>query len=226
MQAEREVASTTGPLRKLLDVVADRFRLQGIEKARAIEAIETALRRGGGRVNVYAAGDESAEPQLWRYSTGLHCPRATCATPIRSRAVLVQLCCRRLRHLPRLRPRDRRRLGPRDPDGRRRCATARSRRSRRRRDPGRPDYAGEAGIPRTAWYQLGAGAPRLGDRRRPGLEGPLEQTVVRHPALLRLPRSKAYKMHIRVLCPSTAATPCPACGGRAARTEALLWRMG
>src|SRR4051794_20741569 len=52
VQAEREVASPTGP-RKVLDVVADRFRIQHTEKARAIEAIETALKRGSGRVNVY-----------------------------------------------------------------------------------------------------------------------------------------------------------------------------
>src|SRR6185369_16466775 len=38
VQAEREVASPTGP-RKLLDVVADRFRIGTTEKARAIEAI-------------------------------------------------------------------------------------------------------------------------------------------------------------------------------------------
>jgi excinuclease ABC subunit A len=42
VHAEREVATPTGP-HKLLDVVADRFRLQGAEKARVIEAIETAL---------------------------------------------------------------------------------------------------------------------------------------------------------------------------------------
>src|SRR4051812_10877892 len=39
VQAEREVATPTGP-RKVLDVVADRFRMHGVEKARAIEAIE------------------------------------------------------------------------------------------------------------------------------------------------------------------------------------------
>src|SRR2546426_3548313 len=50
VQAQREVASTTGP-RKLLDVVADRFRIQGVEKVRAVEAIELALKRGSGRVN-------------------------------------------------------------------------------------------------------------------------------------------------------------------------------
>ena len=126
VHAEREVASPTGP-RKLLDVVADRFRIQATEKVRAVEAIEMALKRGGGRVNVYAvflplplagegrgrdgafephaasppsgpgmqAGPRTAgegvpgaenpspppsprrgegEEQLWRFSTGLHCP--------------------------------------------------------------------------------------------------------------------------------------------------------
>jgi len=53
VQAEREVATTTGP-RKVLDVVADRFRLQGTEKARAIEAIEVAFKHGAGRLAVYA----------------------------------------------------------------------------------------------------------------------------------------------------------------------------
>ena len=89
----------------------------GTEKARAIEAIETALRRGSGRVNVYVVpGDEGAEPQLWRFSTGLHCPESDLALrrPAAG-AVLVQFGRRRVRHLPRLRPRDWRRLGPRDP---------------------------------------------------------------------------------------------------------------
>jgi excinuclease ABC subunit A len=65
VQAEREVASPTGP-RKLLDVVADRFRIQGTEKVRAVEAIETALKRGSGRVNVYVLESEPvrAEPHL------------------------------------------------------------------------------------------------------------------------------------------------------------------
>ena len=55
VHAEREVASPTGPS-KLLDVVADRFRIGTAEKVRAIEAIEMALKRGSGRVKVYAGG--------------------------------------------------------------------------------------------------------------------------------------------------------------------------
>ena len=43
VHGEREVASPTGP-RKVLDVVADRFRIQGTEKVRVVEAIETALK--------------------------------------------------------------------------------------------------------------------------------------------------------------------------------------
>lgn len=58
VQTEREVATTTGS-RKVLDVVADRFRLGTAEKARVVEAIEVALKRGG-RLNVYVV-EEGAQ---------------------------------------------------------------------------------------------------------------------------------------------------------------------
>ena len=54
VQAEREVATPTGA-RKVLDVVADRFRLSAVEPSRAVEAIELALKRGSGRVNVFVS---------------------------------------------------------------------------------------------------------------------------------------------------------------------------
>jgi excinuclease ABC subunit A len=73
IHAEREVATPTGP-RKLLDVVADRFKLGNTEQARVVEAIELAIKRGGGRLNVYWSLDAEATPELWRFSTGLHCP--------------------------------------------------------------------------------------------------------------------------------------------------------
>ena len=47
VQAEREADG-----KKLLDVVADRFRLGQAEKVRVMEAIELALKRGSGRLNV------------------------------------------------------------------------------------------------------------------------------------------------------------------------------
>ena len=74
IHAEREVATPTGP-RKLLDVVADRVKLGNTEQARVVEAIELAIKRGGGRLNVYweKLGSDT-DFSLWRFSTGLHCP--------------------------------------------------------------------------------------------------------------------------------------------------------
>ena len=70
VQAERTVGD-----RKLLDVVADRFRLATTERVRAMEAIELGLKRGSGRLTVYVLSDDG-EPVLWKYSTGLHCPES------------------------------------------------------------------------------------------------------------------------------------------------------
>ncbi|CAN5425204.1 excinuclease ABC subunit UvrA [soil metagenome] len=69
VHAEREVATPAGP-HKLLDVVADRFRLHITEKVRVIEAIETALKRGG-RLNVYVQ-HETASAE--RVVTGAEAP--------------------------------------------------------------------------------------------------------------------------------------------------------
>jgi excinuclease ABC subunit A len=76
VQAQREVDSPTGK-RKLLDVVADRFRVAQADRQRVVEAIEASLKRGGGRVNIYVlppASDaplapeaQPAEPEIWRF---------------------------------------------------------------------------------------------------------------------------------------------------------------
>lgn len=101
VQGEREIATLTGP-RKVLDVVADRFRMANAERARVIEAIEVALKRGSGRLTAHALpADEGGRPaagpqggtapsggsephdvgsvggssgEVWKFSTGLHCP--------------------------------------------------------------------------------------------------------------------------------------------------------
>ena len=53
VQAER----TDGD-KKVLDVVADRFRLGSAERARVVEAIELALKRGSGRMAAYVLSDQ------------------------------------------------------------------------------------------------------------------------------------------------------------------------
>jgi excinuclease ABC subunit A len=68
-----------------LEVVQDRVKMSGAEKARVVEAIEAALRVGTGRVNVFvgdadpassppqAPGMTSAAGTAWKFSTDLHC---------------------------------------------------------------------------------------------------------------------------------------------------------
>ena len=68
VQAEREVATPTGP-RKVLDVVADRFRIGNVEKARVVEAIEVALKRGSGRLNVYVLNEPVARRMRSSYES-------------------------------------------------------------------------------------------------------------------------------------------------------------
>ena len=54
-----------------LEVVADRFRASRATKPRMIEAFETALKFGKGRLAIYAESDD--ETQCWRFSEKLSC---------------------------------------------------------------------------------------------------------------------------------------------------------
>jgi excinuclease ABC subunit A len=64
-------AREAGQAGEILHVVQDRFRLSNAERGRAIEAIETALRLGLGRMAVRA--QEPAGETVWRFSSDLHC---------------------------------------------------------------------------------------------------------------------------------------------------------
>ncbi len=80
VQAQREVTSVSGP-RKVLDVVADRFRLGGVERARVLEAIEVALKHGSGRMTVYAIGQPRADGGGVQFSDGPSLGSGTAAEP-------------------------------------------------------------------------------------------------------------------------------------------------
>ena len=41
-----------------------------------MEALEVAFKRGSGHITVYALPDGDGEPDLWRFSAGLHCPES------------------------------------------------------------------------------------------------------------------------------------------------------
>ncbi|HJV96510.1 MAG TPA: excinuclease ABC subunit UvrA, partial [Albitalea sp.] len=231
VQAEREVASPTGP-RKLLDVVADRFRIQGIEKARAIEAIEVALKRGTGRVNVYALAEEG-EPALWRFSTGLHCPdsdiRYTDPQPALFSFNSAMGACETCRGFGRVIGVD---YGLVIPDHRK---TLRSGAIKPMQTPAWKEcqddlmkYGGEAGIPRdTAWAQLTEAQRGWVINGSPHWNGNWNKQWYGVKRFFEYLESKAYKMHIRVLLSKYRSyTPCETCGGARLKTEALLWRLG
>lgn len=231
VQAEREVASPTGP-RKVLDVVADRFRIQQTEKVRAIEAIEVALKRGAGRVNVYVLADE-AEPALWRFSTGLHCPDSDIRYQDPQPALFsfnsAMGACDTCRGFGRVIGVD---YGLVIPDGRK---TLRAGAIKPMQTPAWKEcqddlmkYGGEAGIPRdTPWSQLTEAQRDWVVNGSPHWNGNWNKQWYGVKRFFEYLESKAYKMHIRVLLSKYRSyTPCEVCGGARLRTEALLWRLG
>ncbi|WP_181969786.1 excinuclease ABC subunit UvrA [Paraburkholderia sp. DHOC27] len=235
VQAQRDVQSPTGP-RKLLDVVADRFRLSAVDKARAVEAIEASLKRGGGRVNVYVlpqAAEESAEPQIWRFSTGLHNPdsdlRYADPQPALFSFNSAYGACETCRGFGRVIGVD---LGLVIPDARK---TLRGGAIKPMQTPAWKEcqddlmrYAAKAGIPRdTAWSELTQAQRDWVINGSPDWNGKWQSHWYGVRRFFEYLESKAYKMHIRVLLSKYRSyTPCETCGGARLKTESLLWRLG
>ncbi len=227
VQAERTVGS-----RKVLDVVVDRFRASTAEKVRVVEAIELALKRGSGRINVYASADES-ETQLWRWSTGLHCPESELRYSDPQPALFsfnsAFGACDTCRGFGRVIGVD---FGLVIPDERK---TLRGGAIKTIQTPAWKEcqddlmkYAGEAGIPRdTAWAQLTPAQREWVIGGSPNWKGKWNQQWYGVRRFFEYLESKAYKMHIRVLLSKYRSyTPCHVCGGARLKTEALLWRLG
>lgn len=239
VQARRDVASPTGP-RKVLDVVADRFRLHQIDKARAIEAIEASLKRGGGRVSIYVlaqapegADGGAAQSQVWRYSTGLHDPDSDLryADP---QAALFSFnsaygACETCRGFGRVIGVD---LGLVIPDARK---TLRGGAVKPMQTPAWKEcqddlmrYAAKANIRRdTPWAELTPAEQDWVINGSPDWNGKWQSQWYGVKRFFGYLESKAYKMHIRVLLSKYRSyTPCAVCGGARLKTEALLWRLG
>ena len=56
-----------------LEVIQDRVRLEPDNRGRIVEALETALRLGRGRLTVYPLNDQREPETPWRFSADLHC---------------------------------------------------------------------------------------------------------------------------------------------------------
>ena len=231
VHGQREVASMTGP-RKVLDVVADRFRLENVEKARVVEAIEASLRRGGGRASIYAT-PEGGEEQSWRFSTGLHCPdsdlRYADPQPALFSFNSAYGACDTCRGFGRVIGVD---LGLVIPDARR---TLREGAIKPMQTPAWKEcqddlmrYAAKAGIPRDVpWSNLTEAERHWVVHGSPDWTGQWNKQWYGVMRFFNYLESKAYKMHIRVLLSKYRSyTPCETCGGARLKTEALLWRLG
>ncbi len=230
VQAERVVGE-----RKLLDVVADRFRLQGTERARALEAIESSLKRGGGRVNVYVLpSDEAAEPQIWRFSTGLHCPESDLRYADPQPALFsfnsAYGACDACRGFGRVIGVD---LGLVIPDERK---TLREGAIKPMQTPAWKEcqddlmrYAAAADIPRgTPWAELTQAQKDWVINGDPAFKrGGWNKQWYGVRRFFDYLESKAYKMHIRVLLSKYRSyTTCETCGGARLKTESMQWRLG
>ncbi|HEX2546864.1 MAG TPA: excinuclease ABC subunit UvrA, partial [Ramlibacter sp.] len=231
VQAEREVATPTGP-RKVLDVVADRFRIRGVEKARAIEAIEVALKRGSGRLSVYAGDDEAKD--VWKFSTGLHCPESDIryGDPVPSMFSFNSPvgACETCRGFGRVIGVDYGLVIPNDK------LTLRAGAIKTFQTPAWSEsqddmmrHAEAAGIPRdTPWYKLTPEQKQWVIHGAPNYrEGNWNRQWYGVKRFFEYLESKSYKMHIRVLLSKYRSyTPCHACGSARLKTDSLIWRLG
>jgi excinuclease ABC subunit A len=232
IHAEREVATPTGP-RKLLDVVADRFKLGNTEQARVVEAIELAIKRGGGRLNVYWSLDAEATPELWRFSTGLHCPDSDLrySDPIPSMFSFNSAvgACDTCRGFGRVIGVDYGLVIPNDK------LTLRAGAIKTIQTPAWVEtqhdlmrHAEAEGIPRdTPWYKLSQEHKDWVINGSPLWKGKWNHQWYGIKRFFEYLESKAYKMHIRVLLSKYRSyTPCGTCAGARLKTDSLLWRIG
>ena len=240
--AKGKKAKAAAPLKvKMLDVVADRFRLGNVERARVYEAIEVALKRGSGHMTVYvlpesaveAAGAQPTEPQLWKFSLGLHCPESGLSyqEPIPSLFSFNSAvgACEACRGFGRVIGVDWGLVIPNDK------LTLRTGAIKPVQTPAWKEiqddlmrHAEAEGIPRdTAWAKLTDAQKSWVLDGSPNWNGKWTQTWYGIKRFFEYLESKAYKMHIRVLLSKYRSyTECPTCGGARLKTESLLWRLG
>jgi excinuclease ABC subunit A len=234
--------------RRVLDVVADRFRLGAAERARVLEAIEVALKHGSGRLNVYILNQPPRQaeqvqaathfeathlPEIWRFSTGLHCPESNLryTDPIASAFSFNSAvgACDTCRGFGRVIGVDYGLVIPNEK------LTLRAGAIKPMQTPAWKEaqidlmrHAETEGIPRdTPWNKLSPEQQHWVINGSPHWNGKWNQHWFGVKRFFEYLETKAYKMHIRVLLSKYRSyTPCPDCGGARLKTESLLWRIG
>jgi excinuclease ABC subunit A len=66
-------SATLSPQLRTLRVVQDRFRFEGAEASRVMEAFDIALKMGNGLIALHALDPDGADTDVWKFSDKLHC---------------------------------------------------------------------------------------------------------------------------------------------------------
>ena len=222
--------------RKHLEVVQDRFRMSSAGRERVIEALESALSVGHGRIQIHRIDEEGKPGASWKFSDDLHC--ADCDIHYRDPSQGMFSfnspvgACETCRGFGRVIGIDFGLIVPDEGKTLREGAVKPwQTKSFRECQDDLESYAAKRGIPLDTPFRELTQA-----QREWVLEGEPEWVSwrkswpgtwygVRH--FFAWLESKAYKMHIRVLLSKYRAyTPCTVCEGSRLKHEALLWRVG
>ncbi len=216
-----------------LDVVQDRLRFSGAERARVMEALEAALRVGQGRVNVHALDDAGATRETWRYSSDLHCAECDIHYPDPMPSLFSFNspigACETCRGFGRVIGVDYGLVVP-DESKTLRDGAVKPWQTKSFNECQRDllKFAPRFDIPLdTPWRELSEDERRWVIEGEPEWKGKWNKQWYGIKHFFIWLESKAYKMHIRVLLSRYRAyTPCAACGGARLKPEALLWKLG
>jgi len=214
----------------VLEMIQDRIRFATADRDRVIEALESALRIGRGRVAIHVLDDAERVARVWRFSSDLHC--ADCDIHYREPTPSLFSfnsplgACESCRGFGRIIGVD---FGLIVPDESKSLRGGAVRpwqtESYRECQDDLARFARKRGVPLdTPWRELSAEQRKWVLEGEGSWEDKLWYGVRRFFAWL---ESRAYKMHIRVLLSKYRAyTPCTDCGGARLKTDALLWRLG
>ena len=214
------------------EVIQDRLRAGRAERSRVLEALETALRVGRGKVAIHAVDDADPPNTLavWRFSSGLHCAECDLSYQEPSPSLFSFNsplgACETCRGFGRVIGVDYGLVVPDDSKTLRGGAIKPwQTKAYAECQQDLEKYARKRAIPLdTPWRDLSA------QQRDWVIEGEGEWSkgvwygAKRFFAWL---ESRSYKMHVRVLLSRYRAyTPCETCGGARLKTQGLLWRVG
>ncbi len=213
-----------------LEVIQDRLRIGSAERARVTEALESALKVGQGKVNVFP---EEGKP--FKFSSGLHCPDCDISysepTPAAFSFNSPLGACETCRGFGRVIGVDYGLVVPNE------AKTLREGAVRPWQSPSFKEcqddlvkYAKKRGIPLDTPFRdlkekektwVLEGEPQWVSWRKswPGTWYGVQR-------FFKWLESKAYKMHIRVLLSKYRSyTPCPTCNGTRLKPDSMLWKV-